>query len=339
MAKLKVLYPDVLSADNNAVERAISGDAVEFLIYNESDCSKIGDAVWGSSHAMVTGLSMPIDASVIEKLRECRIIARLGVGYDLIDVEAAGAKGIAVCNVPDYGTNEVADHALALLLSFTRGIPQYTEAYRRQGRDGWDYKLTPVMTRMVGKRFGVVGLGRIGTAAAMRAKGFGMNVIAYDPFVPHGQELALQIDRAGSLEDLLASADFISIHAPLTEGTYHLIDKSAVSKMKEGVILVNTARGGICDLDAIYMGLKSGQIGAAGLDVFEQEPPADNHPLIAAWQAREDWIEGRFVATPHAAFYSPTSSRELREKAVMTCIDHLNNGELRNCVNLEFLQS
>ena len=339
MAKLKVLYPDVLSADNNAVERAISGDAVEFLIYNESDPSKIGDAVWGSSHAMVTGLSMPIDASVVEKLRECRIIARLGVGYDLIDVEAAGAKGIAVCNVPDYGTNEVADHALALLLSFTRGIPQYTEAYRRQGRDGWDYKLTPVMTRMLGKRFGVVGLGRIGTAAAMRAKGFGMNVIAYDPFVPHGQELALQIDRASSLEDLLASADFISIHAPLTEGTYHLIDESAVSKMKKGVILVNTARGGICDLDAIYTGLKSGQIGAAGLDVFEQEPPADNHPLITAWQAREDWIEGRFVATPHAAFYSPTSSRELREKAVMTCIDHLKNGELRNCVNLEFLRS
>ena len=339
MTKFKVLYPDVLSADNNAVERAISGDEVEFRIHNESDSGKIADEIWSSSHAMVTGLSMPIDAAVVNKLKECKIIARLGVGYDLIDTVAAGAKGIAVCNVPDYGTNEVADHALALLLSLTRGISQYTETYRNSGRDGWDYKITPVMTRMVGKRFGVVGLGRIGTAAAMRAKGFGMNVIAYDPFVAHGQELALQIERTSSLEDLLASADFISIHTPLTEGTHHLIDEAAVSKMKTGVILVNTARGGICDLDAIYGGLRSGKIGAAGLDVFEQEPPDDNHPLISAWRAREDWIEGRFVATPHAAFYSPTSSRELREKAIMTCIDHLNTGELRNCVNLEFLKA
>ena len=339
MTKFKVLYPDVLSADNNAVERAISGDAVEFLIRNESDSGKIEDEIWGSSHAMVTGLSMPIDAAVVQKLKACKIIARLGVGYDLIDIEAAGAKGIAVCNVPDYGTNEVADHALALLLSLTRGISQYTETYRDSGQDGWDYKITPVMTRMVGKRFGVVGLGRIGTAAAMRAKGFGMNVIAYDPFVAHGQELALQIARAASLEDLLASADFISIHTPLTEETNHLIDAVAVSKMKTGVILVNTARGGICDLDAIYSGLRAGKIGAAGLDVFEQEPPNDNHPLISAWRARESWIEGRFVATPHSAFYSPTSSRELREKAIMTCIDHLKTGELRNCVNIEFLEA
>ena len=339
MAKYKVLYPDVLSADHNAVERELSGDVVEFLIYNESNASNIGDDVWGSAQAMVTGLSMRIDAPVVAKLEECKIIARLGVGYDLIDIEAAGAKGIAVCNVPDYGTNEVADHAIALLLSLTRGISQYTETYRNAGSDGWDYKITPVMTRMVGKRFGVVGLGRIGTAAAMRAKGFGMNVIAYDPYVPHGQELALQIDRAASLEDLLSSADFVSIHSPLTDETHHLINETAVSKMKKGAILVNTARGGICDLDAIYTGLKSGHLAAAGLDVFEHDPPADVHPLIAAWRAREDWLEGRFVATPHSAFFSPTSSRELREKAIMTCINHLQNGHLRNCVNLEFLST
>jgi D-3-phosphoglycerate dehydrogenase len=339
MAKFKVLYPDVLSADDNAVERKISGDSAEFLIFNEKSPSNIGDDVWGSAEAMVTGLSMPIGAAVIAKLEECKIIARLGVGYDLIDIEAAGAKGIPVCNVPDYGTNEVADHALALLLSLTRGISQYTETYRNAGSDGWDYKITPVMTRMVGKCFGVVGLGRIGTAAAMRAKGFGMKVIAYDPYIPHGQELALQVGRVHSLEELLSSADFVSIHSPLSDETHHLINTAAVSKMKEGTVLVNTARGGICDLDAIYDGLKSGRIGAAGLDVFEHEPPADTHPLITAWRAREDWLEGRFVATPHSAFFSPTSSRELREKAITTCIDRLENGRLRNCVNLEFLKT
>ena len=337
MAVIQILYPDVLSADDHAVERAISGDDVEFAIFNERDPGKISSKIWSDCQAMVTGLSMPIDAQVISRLVKCKIIARLGVGYDMIDTVAAGSAGIAVCNVPDYGTNEVADHAIALLLSFTRGIPQYTETYRADPDKGWDYKITPAMTRMTGKCFGIIGLGRIGTAAAMRAKGFGMNVMAYDPFVPYGQELALNIERAYNLDELLRTADFISIHTPATELTYHLINQDTVSKMKPGVIIVNTARGPICDLDAMYSGLKSGQIGAAGLDVFDPEPPDVNHPLMLAWRGREAWLEGRFAATPHAAFFSPTSSKILREKALQTCLDYLKNNELRNCVNAEHL--
>ena len=337
MAVIQILYPDVLSADDHAVERAISGDDVEFVIFNERDPATISSKIWSDCQAMVTGLSMPIDAQVISRLVECKIIARLGVGYDMIDIAAAGNAGIAVCNVPDYGTNEVADHAIALLLSFTRGIPQYTETYRTDPDKGWDYKITPAMTRMTGKCFGIIGLGRIGTAAAMRAKGFGMNVMAYDPFVPYGQELALNVERAYNLDELLRTADFISIHTPATELTYHLINQDTVSKMKPGVIIVNTARGPICDLDAIYNGLKSGQIGAAGLDVFDPEPPDVNHPLMLAWRGREAWLEGRFTATPHAAFFSPTSSKILREKALQTCLDYLKHNELRNCVNTEHL--
>ncbi|HIC71976.1 MAG TPA: C-terminal binding protein [Alphaproteobacteria bacterium] len=338
MAAIHILYPDVLSADDHAVERAISGDGVEFIIFNEREPDKISQEIWSSCQAMVTGISMPIDASVIARLDNCKIITRLGVGYDLIDIAAAGACGIVVCNVPDYGTNEVADHAIALLLSFTRGIPQYTEAYRADPDKGWDYKITPAMTRMTGKCFGVIGLGRIGTAAAMRAKGFGMQVRAYDPFVPYGQELALNIDRAYDLDELLEAADFITIHTPATKLTHHLINEDAISKMKRGVILVNTARGPICDLDAVYSGLKSGQIGAAGLDVFDPEPPNADHPLMLAWRARETWLEGRFVATPHAAFYSPTSSQILREKALQTCLDYLRSDALRNCVNSDCLE-
>ena len=339
MAGFQILYPDVLSADNHAVERAVSGPGVEFAIFNESEPDNIPQEVWSGCHAMVTGLAMPIDVDVIARLDKCKMIARLGVGYDLIDIAAAGAHGIAVCNVPDYGTNEVADHAIALLLSFTRGIPQYTEAYRTDLEKGWDYKITPTMTRMTGKCFGVIGLGRIGTAAVMRAKAFGMKVCAFDPFVPHGQELALNIDRAYDLDDLLGRADFISIHSPATELTHHLIDDRAVSKMKPGVILVNTARGPICDLNAVYKGLKSGQIGAAGLDVFDPEPPRADHPLMLAWRSREAWLEGRFVATPHAAWYSPTSAKILREKALETCLIYLRDATLRNCVNREYLDT
>ena len=137
MAGIQILYPDVLSADNHAVERSISGNDVEFAIFNEREPGKISSSVWSGCQAMVTGISMPIDAKVISLLEECRIITRLGVGYDLIDIVAAGRAGIAVCNVPDYGTNEVADHAIALLLSFTRGIPQYTETYRADPDKGY----------------------------------------------------------------------------------------------------------------------------------------------------------------------------------------------------------
>jgi len=339
MAELQILYPDVLSADDHAVERAVSGPDVEFAIFNESDPDKIPQEAWSVCDAMVTGLAMPINEDVLAKLDKSKIIARLGVGYDLIDIVAAGARRIAVCNVPDYGTNEVADHAIALLLSFVRGIPQYTEAYRTDPDKGWDYKITPAMTRMTGKCFGVIGLGRIGTAAAMRAKAFGMTVCAFDPFVPHGQELALGIDREDDLDGLLGKADFISIHCPATERTHHLIDDRAVSKMKPGVILVNTARGPICDLTALYEGLKSGQVGATALDVFDPEPPNADHPLLRAWRSREAWLEGRFVATPHAAWYSPTSAQILREKALQTCLIYLRDATLRNCVNREYLET
>jgi phosphoglycerate dehydrogenase-like enzyme len=194
------------------------------------------------------------------------------------------------------------------------------------------------MTRMVGKTFAVIGLGRIGTAAALRAKAFGMRVMAYDPYLPYGQELALGIDRAETLADLLGAADFVTIHAPATDETRNMIDHDALAAMKPGLILVNTSRGPICDLDAIFEGLKGGQLGAVGLDVLPEEPPPADHPLIRAWRAQEDWIRGRFHITPHAAFYSPASLKDLREKAVLTAVAFLRDSVLRNCVNLDLLE-
>ena len=147
MSDLTILYPDVLSTDDNAVERELLPD-VHFEVYGARAASDVDDAVWASAQAMVTGIGMPIDEQVFEKATNLKVICRLGVGYDLIDVALAGRRGVRVCNVPDYGTAEVADHAMALLLAFTRGVVRYSEALRDDLENGWDYRLSPLQVRM-----------------------------------------------------------------------------------------------------------------------------------------------------------------------------------------------
>jgi len=337
VTSIRILYPDVKSVDDFAFERAVVPDGVDLIHYDATDVSAIPDDVWRDADAMVTGIRMPIDDAVFDRATSCRIITRLGVGYDMIDTVAAARRGIRVCNVPDYGTTEVADHAIALLLSLLRGVVRYDQAFRADKEEGWSFRHAPVVKRLGEVKLGVVGIGRIGTAAALRAKAFGMSVSFYDPYAPGGTELALGVERFDSLEALLANCDAITVHTPLTDETHHLIDAKAVAAMQPGLVLINTARGGVVDLDAVHEGLKQSQIGAVGLDVFETEPPEPDHPLIKAWRAREDWIDGRCVITPHAAFYSPTSLRVMREKAVMTCVDYLTSGLLKNCINKNLL--
>lgn len=339
MATIRILYPDAKSVDDFAFERAVVPDGVELIQCDATEVSAIPDDVWRDADAMVTGIRMPIDDRVFERATNCRIITRLGVGYDMIDTAAAARHGIRVCNVPDYGTTEVADHAIALLLSLLRGVVRYDQAFRDDDAEGWSFRHAPFVKRLSEVRLGVVGIGRIGTTAALRAKAFGMSVGFYDPYVPGGYELALGVDRIDKLADLLADADAITVHTPLNEETRHLIGADAVAAMKPGVVLVNTARGGVVDLDAVYDGLKQDKIGAVGLDVFETEPPSPDHALIKAWRAAEPWLQGRCVITPHAAFYSPTAIRVMREKAVMSCVNYLTDGLLRNCVNSDLLNT
>src|SRR6185503_13569760 len=155
-------------------------------------------------------------------------------------------------------------------------------------------------------------LGRIGTASALRARAFGMNVAFYDPHLPNGAELSFGFTRARSLEELLKLADVVTIHAPLNEETRALINRSAVDAMKKGAFLINTARGPICDTSALLEGLRSGKLGAVGLDVLPREPANTDDPLVAAWQANEPALRGRLILNPHAAFYSPDSLVDLR---------------------------
>ena len=218
--------------------------------------------------------------------------------------------------MPDYGTTEVADHAIALMLALRRGTTIYDAAVMREPHAGWDYRVAPLIARLKGATFGIVGLGRIGLATARRAAAFDMRVVFYDPYLPNGIDLAVGYERVHSLAALFAASDVVSIHAPLSDETRGMIGAEAFAAARPGMVLVNTARGPIVDLDALHDALRSGKVGGAGLDVLPKEPVDAGHPLIKAWRAREAWIDGRLVLTPHAAFYSPSSLEDLHRKSV-----------------------
>src|SRR5205085_2368145 len=183
------------------------------------------------------------------------------------------ARSILVCNVPDYGTTEVADHAMALALSLRRGVILYHERQRQDPPAPWGPVKGELIRRLGVQTFGIIGLGRIGTAVALRARAFGFRVMFYDPHLPNGADLALGIARAPSLEDLLRQTDTLSIHSPLTPETREMLGRAQLSLLRKGAVVVNTARGPIIELDALLELLRDGHIAAAGLDVLPVEPP------------------------------------------------------------------
>jgi D-3-phosphoglycerate dehydrogenase len=267
-------------------------------------------------------------------LERCRIIVRAGVGFDHIDLDAAAEAGIPVCNTPDYGTSEVADHAIGLMLALRRGIVSYHQHLVASPSKGFDYSLAPLVGRLRGKVFGVVGLGRIGTATALRAKAFGMTVVAYDPLVSRGTEIAVGVERKESLEEVLAISDVVSLHCPLTSETRRMINATTLRQMRKEAILINTARGAIIDTDALIDALRQGIIAGAGIDVLPVEPPKDDDALAMAYRGRADPLVGdRLLITPHAAWSSPESVSDARRLAVETAMLYLREGRLRNLVN------
>jgi phosphoglycerate dehydrogenase-like enzyme len=332
VARYTILTPDAQHDDDHAVEREIAGGDVEFLHYVSDDAARIPEADWARADALLVWHVLPIDQRVISRLDACRIIVRCGVGFDHIDLAACGAAGIPVCNTPDYGTNEVADHAIALMLSFSRGLPAYHRTMTADpvGNFHWRHGEP---RRIRHRTFGVVGFGRIGTAATLRAKAFGMHVVGYDKYAPRGQEIALEIERVESLDELLERADVVSLHTPLTDETHGMIDAAALKRMKPDAILINTARGPIIDTAALIDALRAGEIAAAGLDVLPVEPASLDDPLVTAFAAQPDWLKDRLILTPHAAFNSPDGRYDARANATRTLMRYLETGELWNCVN------
>ena len=306
------------------------GEAVIVL-----DMAEVTDEQWRSADAIISVVEVPEEQRA--KLDNCRIFIKPAVGFDNIDVAAWGALGIPVCNVPDYGTQEVADHALALLLSLVRCIPMHHRRLAADPIGSWEPRLNPYARRLSTSVCGIVGLGRIGTAFALRAKTLGMDVVFYDPYLPNGSDLALNIRRVRSLAELFAQSDVVSVHVPLSAGTQNLIDGDVLSHAKQDSILINAARGPVVDVDALYEVMKSGQVRAAGLDVLPEEPPDLERPLLKAWAAGEEWLQDRLLITPHSAFSTPESVYDMRFKGGEVALRYLSEGVLENCVNEDHL--
>jgi D-3-phosphoglycerate dehydrogenase / 2-oxoglutarate reductase len=257
----------------------------------------------GRDAAAIVTVDEPLTAKVIGELRSCRVIARLGIGVDKVDVEAATAAGIWVTNVPDGSVHETSDHALALLLAAARRVVALDAAIRR---GTWDtLGVAGRVRRLTGLRLGLVGFGRIARTLAPKAAALGLEVCAHDPYQP-AEAIAAEGVRPAELDELLRTADFVSLHAPLTPETERLLDRDRLALMKPTAILVNVARGALVDEDALVEALDSGRIAGAALDVFASEPLPASHPLVG----RDD-----VVLTSHAAFYSEDSVAEVRRKA------------------------
>jgi len=262
----------------------------------------------------------PVTAEAIEAMEKCRVIVRYGIGVDNVDLEAAKKKGIPVANVPDYAIDEVADHALSLMLSIVRKIPQIAQQVRA-GK--WDIAPCRPIIGLTGRTIGVAGFGNIAKAVVRRAQGFGMKAIGYDPFVPDSVFEAYGAERVG-WDELLERSDVISVHMPLTPQTKHSFNKDAFRKMKPTSYLINTSRGGTVDTDALVDALKAGEIAGAALDVLEVEPIAKDHPLLAM---------DNCIVTSHCAWYSESSMLRLQEFAALEVKRRLTGEKLRHVVN------
>jgi D-3-phosphoglycerate dehydrogenase len=254
----------------------------------------VGLIVWGA----------PVGDAELARLPSLRIVATPSVGYDHIDLEAAGRRGVWVCNVPDYCVGEMADSALALLLALLRGVVALDRSVR-EGR--WDCAAAGPLRRLAGTRLGVVGFGRIGRAFAARALALGFEVWVADPLVP-ADEVEAAGARAAPLHELLAACEAVSLHAPLMPSTEGLLGAPELALMPPGAVLVNTSRAGLVDQEALLAALADGRLAAAALDVLAVEPPTDGHPAPQA---------PTLVVTPHSAWYSPDAEAEVLRRTAL----------------------
>ncbi len=329
-----ILYSEAMYPDAS-VEREVFGPEARILMPGAGSVADLDPALCAEAEGLMIFRHW-VSASDLERFPRLRAVVRMGVGYDRIDRAAAAARGVMVCNVPDYGTMEVADHAIALLLTLRRGLLLHHAAQRRDPPAGWLPIESPLVRRLSVQTLGIVGLGRIGTAVALRAKAFGLQVAFFDPHVANGVDRALGVERVRSLDALLARADLLSLHAPLTPETRGLIGARELALLPADAVLVNTARGPIVDPDAVLDALRSGHLAGAGLDVLPVEPPVEPLPaLLRAYRDREPWLEGRLVVTPHSAFHTPEAWADIRRKSAETMAAALLSNAPQNVIRPE----
>ncbi len=328
--RFKVVITDLITEPLDA-ERGVL-DEVADVVALDAKCEADLIGQIEDADAVMVYHYLTFSKSSIDRLKQCRAIVRPGVGYDAIDLAAARQRGIPVCNVPDYGTEEVADSAVAMAVSLARGTHLLNSRLRR-GVGQWNVDQATPIARLRGRRFGIIGCGRIGTAAALRAKAFGMEVAFYDPYRPDGLDKALGIRRIERLDELLATSHIVSVHCPLTEETRGMIAGPQIARMPRGSFLVNTARGGIVDTVAVVEALASGRLAGAGIDVLEHEPPPRDSPVLAAWRDPDHAAHDRLLLNPHTAYYCDEGCEEFRTKGAKEVLRALLGEPLRNVVN------
>ncbi len=328
--RYKVVVTDFIADQFDPEKRILGGlaDVVGFNAYSEEEIAgRIEDA-----DAIMIYHNMGLTRKTIERLSHCKLIVRCGVGYDNVDHVFARERGIAVSNIPDYGSEEVADSAMGMALALTRGIHRLNSLLRA-GIGPWMYTQVVPLHRLRGRTFGIVGLGRIGTAVALRAKVLGMDVAFYDPYKPSGYDKSLGIRRVEDFGQLLAQSFVLSLHCPLTDETHHLINRQTIAKMPAGAYLVNTARGAVVDTTAVPEAIASGQLAGAAIDVLEHEPPTADHPLMAAWRDPQHPAHHRLIVNPHSAFYCEDGLMDMRTKGSEACRRALIGQPIPNVVN------
>ncbi len=326
-----ILYPEAMYPDD-AEERRIFGPDATILRRDTRTLADLSDADCAAADGLMI-FRHHVAAADLARFPRLRAIVRMGVGYDRIDRPAAAARGVMVCNVPDYGTTEVADHAIALIMALRRGLLLHHDRQRADPPASWRGADHPLLRRSGTQGFGIIGMGRIGTAVALRAKALGFRVTMFDPFLPNGAELAVGVARAATLPDLMRQADVLSIHTPLTPSTTGLVGAAELALLPPGAVVVNTARGPVLDVDALAAALREDRIAGAGLDVLPVEPPVDPVPeLLRAYRAREPWLEGRLIITPHSAYLTPEAHWDIRVKSAETMRAALMTNQPQNVI-------
>lgn len=297
----------------------------------------LGDEISSELHENIEVLLVwhkKISNEFINKLPNLKAMVRYGVGYDVFqDLEYIKEKGIYASNTPDYGTEEVSDTALAMIMNIARGISRYDYQSREYEDGSWQTNTLKNIKRTSDYKLGIIGAGRIGGSVILKANALRFQTSFYDPYLSSGTEKMLGAKRFDNLDELLKSCDIISINCPLNKETNAMINEEFISKMKPGSSIINTARGGIVkDLDVFYEPLKSGHLNCVNLDVLPSEPP-ESGKMIDAWKAKEKWLDGRFIINPHSAFYSDKSYFEMRQKAALNVKRVLDGKKPINIVN------
>lgn len=327
--KFKVVITDFITGSLEPEQRLLNGPAEVVALGANTEEDLIGKVE--DADALILYHLISITPLTLSRLKQCKLIVRAGVGTDNIDHRYARSCGIPVVNIPDYGSEDVADTAMGMLLSLMRGI-HFLDSRLQAGQGEWSYTQVQPLARLRNSKIGIVGLGRIGTAMALRAKAFGMEVSFYDPYKPDGYDKALGIRRVESLPVLLEQSKVVSLHCPLTAETHHLINEDALAAMPDGAYLINTARGAVVDTRIIPNALQRGRLAGAAIDVLEQEPPL-NDALVKAWQDPGHAAYHRLIVNPHAAFYSQEGLAEIRVRSASACLRALEGKPLSNLVN------